>query len=356
MRVNSFVKYDGRVNDADWELMTHADEAIDQSLAAPVTRNSAVGTLQPETLIWKRSMPAKTHEQSAWSLRTLLRRIKYYVLINAFICGVAFVSHQIITRVHQDLAASLVALYGASLLRIVCIITWFNWIATKKPKIYGAKRMQLSSRERYAIYVRVATMVVPTECLSFWLAQPTLLETAKASDPLSVLLEFALFIPKSLLFELIFDFFHFSAHWTCHQISWLYKHVHKRHHMHLHPCPLSTYEQDIIDLCLTNVLPFVLASQLSLPFSAWQLQMLFAYKTYVEVAGHCGLEVKGFSFPQMPLVNLIPLLRLCVHDHDLHHTHPKWNFAKRFSMWDKLFRTFRSGTSLGRTAAAAAAS
>lgn len=299
-------------------------------------------------------MPVKTHEQSVWSLRKLLRRIKYYVFINAFICGVAFVSHQILTRIQQDRVSSLIALYGASLLRIVCVVMWFNWIETKKPKIYGAKRMQLSSNERYAIYVRVAMMVVPSECLSFWLVQPTLLEiTPKASDSLSMLLELARFIPKSLLFELIFDFFHFATHWACHQIPWLYKHVHKRHHMHLHPCPLSTYEQDVVDLCLTNVLPFVVASQLSLPFSAWQLQMLFAYKTYVEVAGHCGLEVKGFCFPQMPLVSLIPLLRLCVRDHDLHHTHPKWNFAKRFSMWDKLFRTFRPGSSLDCPAAAA---
>ncbi|GLD91767.1 hypothetical protein PINS_up000300 [Pythium insidiosum] len=158
-------------------------------------------------------------------------------------------------------------------------------------------------------------------------------------------MEYLVFVPKSLVFEIVFDFFHFVAHWTCHQISWLYQHVHKRHHWHLHPCALSTYEQDGVDLILTNVLPFIAASRLSPALSPLALHLMFAYKTYVEVAGHSGLEVKGFSFPQLPLVNVFSIC-LRVHDHDLHHTHPKFNFAKRFCIWDKLFRTFRPGKEL----------
>ncbi|GAB9475513.1 hypothetical protein Gpo141_00012605 [Globisporangium polare] len=100
------------------------------------------------------------------------------------------------------------------------------------------------------------------------------------------------------------------------------------------------------DLCLTNVLPFFLAVRLGLPLSELQLHLVLAYKTYVEVAGHSGLEIKGFSFPQLPWLNELFPICLRVHDHDLHHAHPKFNFAKRFSLWDKLFGTFRAGRPL----------
>ncbi|OWZ17941.1 hypothetical protein PHMEG_0008042 [Phytophthora megakarya] len=223
------------------------------------------------------------------------------------------------------------------------MIKWFNWIATKKSQINGEKRIKLTDEQIKTIYYRILWLVTTTECVSFWFAEKSAVSLQGHISWQIFLVEYVAFIPKSLVFEVIFDFFHFAMHWVCHYSTWLYKNVHKRHHLHLNPCPLSTYEQDGFDLCLTNVLPFCLAWSLGSSFSTLQLHMLFAYKTYVEVAGHSGLNIKGFSFPQMPLLNSISSICLRVHDHDLHHTHPRWNFAKRFSLWDKLFRTFRPG-------------
>ncbi|TYZ63000.1 hypothetical protein PybrP1_009806 [[Pythium] brassicae (nom. inval.)] len=293
-----------------------------------------------------------------------LRRAKFYVLINAFICSVALASHQLVALASRQpgatVAATITAMYASALVRIAAVLCWFEWIATRKHRILGDKRVALTAPQRRAIYARILWLVAPTECLSFWIVQPSSAASSavestasgrwQASDACAFfLLEFAAFIPKSLLFEVIFDLFHYAAHWLCHQSAWLYQHVHKRHHLHLHPCPLSTYEQDAVDLCLTNVLPFFLAVTLGLPLSTLQLHLMFAYKTYVEVAGHSGLELKGFSFPQLPLVNELSVC-LRVHDHDLHHTHPKFNFAKRFALWDKLFGTFRPGRPLLETA------
>lgn len=291
----------------------------------------------------------------------MLRRAKFYAFINAFICSVALASHQLVglarrRQQHEDSSASASALvaaavYVASLARIAAMLCWFEWIATRKSRILGDKRVQLTAPQRRAIYARILWLVVPTECVSFWIAQPDDTSAAATVDiqVAAFAREFAAFIPKSLVFELLFDLFHFAAHWVCHQSTWLYQHVHKRHHMHLHPCPLSTYEQDAVDLCLTNVLPFFLAASLGFPLSTLQLHLMFAYKTYVEVAGHSGLEIKGFSFPQLPLISALSIC-LRVHDHDLHHTHPKFNFAKRFALWDKLFGTFRPGRPLMETA------
>ncbi|GAB9475511.1 hypothetical protein Gpo141_00012603, partial [Globisporangium polare] len=222
-------------------------------------------------------------------LARTLRRAKYYVLINAFISGVAFASHQFVSRFQTAAISSastssitsnaphLLAVYGATAMRIAAVVLWFDWIASLKPKILGDKRVQLTAAQRTAICQRILWLVVPTECLSFWIATRVSTETSPLPSSSQVVSfgafvsEFADFIPKSLAFEVIFDLFHYAAHWLCHQSTWLYQHAHKRHHMHLHPCPLSTYEQDAVDLCLTNVLPFFLAVRLGLPLSELQL-------------------------------------------------------------------------------------
>jgi sterol desaturase/sphingolipid hydroxylase (fatty acid hydroxylase superfamily) len=282
-------------------------------------------------------------------VQRVARRVKFYALINAFISGVAGICYAVVQLASiGDARWRWPAVYLTALLRVVTMVKWFEWIQTRKQRILGDKRATLTPAQRSVIYRRILWLVVPTECASFWFAEwfEGHVVPSEALDAASFLSEFALFIPKSLWFELIFDLFHFAAHWGCHANTWLYRHVHKRHHLHLHPCALSTYEQDAFDLCLTNVAPFCLATLLSPSLSALQLQLLFAYKTYVEVAGHCGLEIKGFSFPQMPLVSAATPFCLRVHDHDLHHTHPRWNFAKRFSLWDRVFGTFQPGRPL----------
>ncbi|TDH65272.1 hypothetical protein CCR75_000267 [Bremia lactucae] len=279
------------------------------------------------------------------TLHFVFRRFIYYTLINAFICSVALGSFVTVSSLTGK-GLLIVQIYIATLLRILAPIKWFEWIGTKKSHINGAKRIHLTKIQIQSIYWRILWLVVTTEGISFWFAKQTAVPMQSHLTWKSFMLEYASFIPKSLVFEIIFDYFHYAMHRMCHYSSWLYVHVHKQHHRHIHPCPLSTYEQDGFDLCLTNVLPFCLAWTLCFSFSEIQLHMIFAYKAYVEVAGHSGLEIKGFSFPQMPLLNYFTSFGLRVHDHDLHHTIQRWNFAKRFSLWDKIFGTFRPGKQL----------
>ena len=281
-------------------------------------------------------------------LQLVTRRCKYYTFINAFICSVGLFTYVSLLSMNRSrgshvVLVQLLLVYSVSLLRIVAMVKWFEWIATKKPQIHGKKRIQLTVEQTRTIHYCIVRVVVPTECVSFWFARQTAGSMQSNLDWWTFLVEFATFIPKSLFFEVIFDFFHFAVHWACHQSPWLYKNVHKRHHLHLHPCPLSTYAQDGVDLILTNVMPFCLAWSFGFCMSDLQLHLLLAYKTYVEVAGHSGLNIKGFSFPQMPLLNNFTSICLRVHDHDLHHTRQRYNFAKRFSLWEKVFHTFRAG-------------
>ena len=153
------------------------------------------------------------------------------------------------------------------------------------------------------------------------------------------------FLLNCLCFEVAFDFFHYWTHRWCHESSYLYRKLHRVHHTQVYPTPLSTFAQHPLDLVLTNAVPMLLAIQLCTPrMTVLQWHWLFAYKTYVEVAGHCGLVLKGHSFPQFPWLHYVLPGGFClrIKDHDYHHTHPTHNFAKRFRLWDHVFGTYRN--------------
>lgn len=283
-----------------------------------------------------------------------MRGPKLFVFINLIVVGVATLLYAAdaalracaLSILQDGAMRKLPVFYVLALARIAVMVKLFEWIETKRPKIYGDKRRSLSDSQRRAIYGQILTYVATTDSIQFWYAeQHALPEQESWAD---AVLEALAFVPKSLCFELIFDLFHYATHWYCHRNAWLYRNVHKRHHLHLHPCALSTFEQDGLDVCLTNFLPMCVTIAIGPRFTLFQLHLQFVYKTYVEVAGHCGLDVQGSSFPQAPMLHEASGVCLEVHDHDLHHTHPHWNFAKRFSVWDKLFGTFRSGRVVAR--------
>lgn len=63
-----------------------------------------------------------------------------------------------------------------------------------------------------------------------------------------------LFIPISFVFEIIFDFFHYITHRTCHNYSTLYYYIHKKHHKYPYPTAIIAFYQDFFDFVLTNSL------------------------------------------------------------------------------------------------------
>ncbi|KAH9255179.1 hypothetical protein BASA81_006619 [Batrachochytrium salamandrivorans] len=157
-----------------------------------------------------------------------------------------------------------------------------------------------------------------------------------------------LFIPRTFVFELVFDFGHYWAHRLVHSQPWLYKlSGHKTHHQVVHPTPFSTFHQELVDSLLSNVLPYftalaVLDRGLGICFTPNQLLLALGLKTYVEVAGHVGvLDSRATSFPQCVWLPRTLGIALQTKDHDLHHTHGgRSNFAKRFTLFDKLFGTY----------------
>ena len=151
---------------------------------------------------------------------------------------------------------------------------------------------------------------------------------------------FVLFPAKAFVFELLFDLAHYATHRAAH-IPALYRYVHAHHHdMHAHTNILTTFRQDPADFLLTNTLPMLFASQL-VPFTQFELHVFLFYKTFLELSGHTGKKLRATSFPQFSWLPRWLGIELNASDHFAHHVNPRYNFSKRFSIWDKLFGTFR---------------
>lgn len=181
---------------------------------------------------------------------------------------------------------------------------------------------------------------------AFYLAKISIFDTASLwlltncfAAANSVSQEIILFIPKSFLYEIIFDFFHYWAHRTTHAIPVIYRAFHAEHHAQILLDPYKAYYQSYPDLIITNFLPLVAATKL-IPVSPFFLFVFFWYKTFTEASGHIGKSLKATCFPQCMWLPRFLGIALHADDHELHHTHPRRNFGKRFALWDRVFGTW----------------
>lgn len=156
------------------------------------------------------------------------------------------------------------------------------------------------------------------------------------------LYDLTLFIPISFLFEILFDFFHYSGHRFLHH-PLVYRYFHKIHHRFLHPTSITTYYQDPVDLLITNSLPTIFALSMIPRISYLMFHWILIYKNFIEISGHCGkICFPASSFPQFVWFPRLLGIELYTEDHDNHHSLNNCNYAKRFSLWDKVFGTYKS--------------
>lgn len=154
--------------------------------------------------------------------------------------------------------------------------------------------------------------------------------------------EISYFIPMSFVSEIIFDFFHYWMHRISHTNKYLYINSHKKHHTYAHPSTIITFYQHPTDLLLTNTLPLVLTNYLFPYLSFNQFNLFLLFKSYLEICGHSGYYSKPSScFAQFMWLPKLLNIELYTEDHDLHHSKNNCNYAKRFSLWDKAFGTYK---------------
>jgi sterol desaturase/sphingolipid hydroxylase (fatty acid hydroxylase superfamily) len=150
------------------------------------------------------------------------------------------------------------------------------------------------------------------------------------------------FIPMSFAFDVIFDFFFYWGHRALHHnhSPW-----HKIHHTHIHLKPTLTFYQDPVDILLTVAFPFFAAAriiQIFYPLCSFEIALLATYKIFIELSGHSGrVSSPSPSFTQFIWLPRALDIELYSEDHNLHHSSPTHNFSKQFSLWDKVFGTFK---------------
>ena len=94
-----------------------------------------------------------------------------------------------------------------------------------------------------------------------------------------------------------------------------------------------------LDVVVCNALP-ALAALAATGRLLDSVTLVWAYKAYVEAAGHAGCESRATSFPQCVWLPRYLGIALRTADHDAHHGAAAVNFAKRFTLWDRVFGTY----------------
>jgi len=150
------------------------------------------------------------------------------------------------------------------------------------------------------------------------------------------------FILVSFYFEITFDLFHYLSHLLLHKNTYLYKNIHKIHHKFKYPSCITTFYQHPVDMVLSNLIPTIITMYI-IPVKPTYFQyiMISTYKVFSEISGHLGKYTKSISFSQFIWLPKMLNIELKIEDHDLHHSNNNCNYGKRFSLYDKIFGTYK---------------
>ncbi|KAG8470536.1 hypothetical protein KFE25_008957 [Diacronema lutheri] len=287
-------------------------------------------------------------EASSWATK-----LSRFALVNGLVSAVAACAW----ASGQTVRHRLLGLWLGSCVRCALSIATICAL-TRGGRPLGNRKDTLGARDQLLICAKVALYFAPVDALvlsyAAWTA-PATDALAPPSSARSVATRCGVFVLVSFLWELAFDFCHYWVHRACHASTLLYQLVHKTHHQHRSPSPLTTYDHSPLDVLASNALPamlaFALLSALRLPLvGEAERQLLFAYKSYVEVGGHSGVDARPRSFPQFVwLPAMIPCLHTAdgyagiaghTREHHWHHAVLRCNYSKRFRVWDVVFGTY----------------
>ena len=250
--------------------------------------------------------------------------IKWFIIINSFIISFASIQYMMLYYFKY----TIVNIFISNIVRLSITMNVLDNLSKNKKYITeGTRTRQFDSVD----FIKTTSV----ETFSFYL-----LTHYFSNTHLSIFQDIMYFIPRSFIFELILDFGHYWTHRIAHSIPIVYKIVHKKHHSDYLINVNTSYNHTMYDYILTNTFPLLLAGYM-IPSSIYFYNLIFWYKGFIEFSGHTGKNNNAGSFPQCKWLPQLLRIELYSKDHNIHHTNSEYNFSKRFSIWDKLFGTYR---------------
>lgn len=136
------------------------------------------------------------------------------------------------------------------------------------------------------------------------------------------------------LFVLCEDAIFFWTHYLFHT-PWLYKTIHKKHHLYTQPTGVVSVLSDpwegLQNQLSTWLMPVLLKEKHVFTLCLW-----IAIRVYQTVNAH-----SGYNLPYVSTQYWVPWIMSGALGHDYHHQHGKWNYGSFFNVWDRLMGTHR---------------
>lgn len=272
---------------------------------------------------------------------------KNFLFINGLMFSIGFLEHYIINTLKTPLTVEFLIIFVVFILRNTFFIEFIQYHLKNKENVHPRFTKKEDYVEGYPHEFSLNLLSSTTvETITFMVIkyQMPQFQTHNNQHQNIILIpakEILYFIPKSFLFEIVFDFFHYWTHRILHSNKFLYTHIHKKHHKFNYTIPILTFYHHPFDLIITNSIPQIITLCIFPSITMFQYNVILSYKTFIEICGHSGKKSYPIgSFSQFIWLPRILNISLYTEDHALHHSSNFCNYSKRFSLWDKQFETY----------------
>jgi sterol desaturase/sphingolipid hydroxylase (fatty acid hydroxylase superfamily) len=268
--------------------------------------------------------------------------LRNFIIVNGFLFLLGYYQYQFMVYAeniyHSHLFFKFLFTLFVFVTRNYMLLNFIDYGTKNKPNISIDYENIPKEEYKYEFHINVITTTT-IETITYLFVKSKIIHLYFSKN---IYHDIIYFIPYSFIYEVIFDFFHYTTHRLLHN-KHLYKYLHKKHHKFNHPISITTFYQDPLDLMITNSIPTIVSLFMIPNISYLQFHLIIVYKNFIEISGHTGKMVHpACSFSQFIWLPKVLHIELYTDDHDLHHSLNNCNYSKRFSLWDKVFGSYKS--------------
>ena len=128
------------------------------------------------------------------------------------------------------------------------------------------------------------------------------------------------------------DTYFYWAHRFMH-LKWVFKHVHRIHHLSTNPSPLAAFAFHPLEALIEGAFVGIAVYTVPLHPSAVFVFLIFSHG--MNIMGHLGYELFPSGFIQKRLLGLVTTST----HHNMHHRYFSGNYGLYFNFWDRLLKT-----------------